>query len=173
MKTSMYLLLIVLISSCSIFKEVPKVEASEHLTQREMDLLAAIEYIKYDNKECKGDCKIRVCGVFEYFDNCFMVWDSTYFTSLGLDLNIKNSYNPENFYIPDFGTIFFTSPKDSLDYYFSPLIYDKSRNSMLGQVKNKENIRFTYSINVLQDKMYLSSPDVYPANCWGGYGDWY
>lgn len=166
MKVNIYFLLLLVISSCTTAKQRSTDVSKKTLTQREMDLSSAIEYIKFDNKDCAGNCTFRVSGLFEYFDNCLMVWDSSYFKSLGLDLNHSSTYNQKNFHIDDFGVIFFTNHRDSLDYYFSPLIYDERNNSLQGQVRNKENIRISYGINILRNKFYISYFEPYPDNCW-------
>lgn len=152
---------------CNVAKQTSKEMDAKPLRQSEMDFIGALEYIQHDNKDCVGDCTFHVSGVFEYFDNCLMVWDSSYFKSLQLDQNMKKSYYPRNFEIKKFGTIYFTKPVDSLDYYFSPTLYDEVRGSLFGQVRKKNGENYSYNINILRDKLYFSSEYLYPSdNCY-------
>ena len=158
--------MVLVVSGCTTVKQVSTDISKNSLTQQEMDIASALEYIQYDNKDCTGNCTFHVSGIFEYFDDCLMVWDSKFYKSLGLDLKQKNSYYPMNFHIKKFGTIYFTKHTDSLDYYFSPVLFNKNKKSLHGQVRNRENLRFSYGINLLRGDMYISYIDGYPDNCW-------
>lgn len=41
-------------------------------TEEELHILTIIEIIKRDRPDCKGDCRINVYAIVEYFDDCLV-----------------------------------------------------------------------------------------------------
>ncbi|MDF1699462.1 MAG: hypothetical protein P1U56_26655 [Saprospiraceae bacterium] len=165
MKTIFYFLVVVLFYGCTVLKQTPiEKENNKLLTQREMDLAGALEFIKLYNKDCNGDCSFRVSNKFKYIDNCLMKWDSTYFKSLGLNQNIVCSYPEQVFRLENFGNIFFTSDIESVDYFFSPFLHNSKRNLLEGQVLITGKTKVSFSIVILRNELYMSSDYHYPLD---------
>lgn len=164
-KTIILLSFFVLTTSCKTRYNITNQSSIFDLySERELNILSSMEYIKYKQQGCEGSCKIRVSGVYEYFDNCLIQWDSIYFKSIGLDLNKKIQAFPRNYYLENFGTVFFLHPDESLDYYFSPLVFDKNKKSVIGQVRLKDGQKYSFGLNILGNDLFFSYEEPYRSD---------
>jgi len=129
----------------------------------DMNIKAIFVYLQNEKKGCIDTCKIRVNGNFKYFDTCLIETDSVYVTSLGFNSKKEFNFYPKGFIIPDFGKVRFVKKKYS--YSFSPVLYDKKKKVIFGQVKKEDGTKEYYSINVLGNEFYLSYAMEYYYTC--------
>lgn len=131
----------------------------------ELYLLVALEFVKNDNKNCFGDCRIEVNCSFEYFDKCLEYIDSKYYNSIGLDYNINKVLSPNVFYVKSFGKIVFSKKNDETDYHFSPVLINEKSRVITVQVKNKNSEKYIVGFNILNNELYFGGALSYGDNC--------
>lgn len=154
---------------CSIWKKSQKAPAKiiENFTEEDLNIIAAINYIKTVNKTCKDSCRIRVNKSLEYFDNCLELWDPAYSKRNYFDIEKKISLSQRNLIIDSFGIIFFVSENREPDYSFAPILIDVKKKYLLGQVKHKNGENFSFGLSLVGNKFYMSHIEGYPKdNCY-------
>lgn len=166
------LILIGCLFSCMATKNHSHLEKSiiSIINMRDMNISAIMEYVRYENKDCRDSCEVLIDGVIDLIDDCHWYGDSLYLKRIGWDTSTYFKVGPKNFVIDDFGTISFGIPnkETEVDYTFSPVVYDRDKASLTGQVLKKDGRKEFIGFNIVNDKIYLSYTleYVYKCNPW-------
>ncbi len=162
MKNIICVLLILTIYGCTIHKNYYVENQILNLPKDELSLLATLEYIKHDNPDCTGDCRIEVACTYEFLDKCLMYHDDD---ANKIDFNEKKIFSPNVYYIKSFGRVVFFRSSEKTDYHFSPIIIDEEIKDVAMQVKKKNQKRYLVTFNLLNNQLYLGSDGEYPIDC--------
>lgn len=141
-----------------------------NMSERDMNISAIIEYMKYEYKDCKDTCDVIVNGEIEKIDTCYLEFYHREIEKLKFNHNKKIVIGPNKILIENFGSLTFSNPftKNNEHFYnftFSPFIYYKEKQRIYGQVKKADGTKSILTFNVVANKIYFSFEFPYGFNC--------
>ncbi len=158
--------LLILFSGCSVKSELRDLDINyKPISERDLHTLFAIKYIEYLNRENIGVVNVKISCLYEYFDNCLEVWDSSFYYKNGLDYSKCINLGLQILNVPGLGKISFINSKRIADYKFSPFIVDLTKSTYHGQVLHKDGTTFSFGIKHLVNEFYITYVSKYEKGC--------